>query len=320
MSDTSDTEFATKLENYDSDEEPIGLILRDQPPLINSGSDNSDNSSEEEEEIVPDCINDYPIYYHRGTGSIKESLPVIYITFMLMMIGIATILIYTSMNDIPKDDFNKIIGLIFLSIFSWEHISRLQEIKYKPSYFLYSFYRELTWMFNKMGHYLATMSNFLSWFKVNYLLNSFLTTMSCLASPLIKISFSWWYFFGGYMDSIVKYYRNPVYILAGTTILISTGIWYIYYSSISIISNISSQSESAPIFGPENILYSVQETIQEVIKVPEIVQIQEVIQQEVIQVYKEIKEVVQSQEAVQESIYTIGTNVFNNAWNFLVSD
>ncbi len=113
-----------------------------------------------------------------------------------------------------KSKLGKFLG-VFLALFLWEHICRQNNIQIRPSPYLFMVSNQAQKIFTTVGVYIALVSSFYTYIKVDELL----TTLFDLVEPLFKLATSGFYIIKGYTQTADQY-RYPIAITLGTATIL----------------------------------------------------------------------------------------------------
>ena len=107
-----------------------------------------------------------------------------------------------------------------LGVFLGEHLGRLYDITYRPSFYLWWTANKAQYFWEVGGRIFAIASSFVHELKLEEI---FLSIRS-LAEPSIRIVFSPFHFFKGY-SKVMEAYKFPILITVGSVILVALALY-----------------------------------------------------------------------------------------------
>lgn len=113
-------------------------------------------------------------------------------------------------------------GITILSVFLFEHIGRVNNFLYRPTYAIDSLYEICKTLFTKLGIIFAQLSSWLYQLKeILYLqLEELFITSQELFTSLLSLLITPFYFTKGYLDTVMTYLADGYLIYFGSMVLI----------------------------------------------------------------------------------------------------
>jgi len=130
---------------------------------------------------------------------------------LILSISIVTYLKYSS--------------LLFISTTVLEHVARKREFNTRPSTLFWFVEGWFSWLFYKIGSYIATISSFL--YHIDFA--DFLTTLHELTEPLFRLLVSPCQMFLGYVETARTYLTKEALIYLGSFLLLIFVFWITCY-------------------------------------------------------------------------------------------
>jgi hypothetical protein len=124
------------------------------------------------------------------------------------------------MNKLLRN-INYSLILIFITLVSWEHLSKIHESQIKPSIYITHIATRSRSVFEYIGKQFGRLSKFITYLKFEELF----ITITDVLNPLFNLCTSPFYIIKGYTDVVLEY-KWPVLICIGSTIIIC-GVLYL---------------------------------------------------------------------------------------------